>query len=242
VSRQRLDEELVRRGLYATRARARDAVLRGTISLNGKTAAKPSQLVSGEDDIAAADAARFYVSRAALKLLHALGHFGIDPAGLDCLDLGSSTGGFTQLLLERGARHVIAVDVGHGQMEASLAADPRVALMEGLNARDLAAAHLAQPPQLIVCDVSFISLKLALPPALALAEKGAQLICLIKPQFEVGKGRNPHDAEEQRRVCHEIRSFVQDSGWPVDGLTLSPVKGSDGTQEFLLLAAKGDTA
>jgi 23S rRNA (cytidine1920-2'-O)/16S rRNA (cytidine1409-2'-O)-methyltransferase len=238
VSRKRLDEELVRRGLYASRARARDAVLRGTIKLNGKSATKPSQLVAASDDISVDDAAQAYVSRAALKLAFALEHFSIEPQGLDCLDIGSSTGGFTQVLLQHGASHVTAVDVGYGQMDAALAADPRITLLEGLNARNLSAAHLACKPQLIVCDVSFISLQLALPAALALARPGAMLVALIKPQFEVGKGRNPHDETEQKRVCDEVRRFLAASAWRVLGAAPSPVKGGDGTQEFLVAARK----
>lgn len=238
MSRTRLDEELVRRGLYASRARARDAVLRGTVLVNGRPAGKPAQPVTATDEIASADAAQPYVSRAALKLLHALDHFGIDPRGLACLDIGSSTGGFTQLLLERGASHVTAVDVGHAQMQPSLAADVRVNLHEGVNARDLDRSIIASPPQLIVCDVSFISLRLALPKALDLAGAGAVLIALIKPQFEVGKGVNPHDEAEQARVCDEISRFILESGWAVTGLVPSPLKGGDGTQEYLIAAHK----
>lgn len=238
MSRQRLDEELVSRGLYASRSRARDAVLRGTVAINGKIASKPSLLVSSSDELTTSDAAQTYVSRAALKLAFALQHFGINPDGLHCLDLGSSTGGFTQVLLQQGASHVTAVDVGHGQMDARIAADPRVTLFEGLNARDLSELHLARKPQLIVCDVSFISLKLALPPALSLAERGVHLLALIKPQFEVGKGRNPHDESEQQRVCDEVKAFLVASGWEVLGLASSPVKGGDGTQEFLVAARK----
>lgn len=239
MSRNRLDEELVRRGLYASRARARDAVLRGTVLVNGAPAAKPAQLVSLDDLLEAQDSAQAYVSRAALKLAFGLAQFGISAKHAFCLDIGSSTGGFTQVLLEQGARHVTAVDVGHGQMAATLAADPRVTLHEGLNARELQVSHLAHGVNLIVCDVSFISLKLALPPALALAETGAHLIALIKPQFEVGRGHNPHDEAGQQRVCAEIRSFLEASDWTVMGLAASPLKGGDGTQEFLIAAVKG---
>ena len=155
-TRQRLDEALVARGLYASRSRARDAVLRGTVRVNGEVAAKPSQPVGANAIIDLADEAQHYVSRAALKLKHGLSHFGIDPHGRHALDIGASTGGFTQVLLEQGAAHVTAIDVGHGQMQVE---DERVTLIEGLNARDLAEHHLPHPIDLIVCDVSFISLQ-----------------------------------------------------------------------------------
>ena len=240
MSRSRLDEELVRRGLYASRARARDAILRGTVFINGVKASKPAQGASEADDIATDDAAQHYVSRAALKLTFALDEFDLDVKGALALDLGSSTGGFTQVLLERGASHVTAVDVGHGQMVPELANNPRVALLEGLNARELSAAHLSHHVDLIVCDVSFISLTLALPPALELAAAGAHLVALIKPQFEVGKDGNPHDEAQQQEVCSRIAAFVQEQGWQVLGVKPSPIKGGDGTQEFLLVARLKD--
>lgn len=238
MSRSRLDEELVRRGLYQSRARARDAVLRGTITINGVTATKPAQGVSETDAIVITDAAQHYVSRSALKLVFALDDFGIDAKGALALDIGSSTGGFTQVLLERGAEHVTAVDVGHGQMVPQLAGNPRVTLHEGLNARDLAPGHLPHRITLIVCDVSFISLTLALPPALSLAEPGAHLAALIKPQFEVGKGGDPHDEAQQRAVREAVSAFITEQGWQVRGIKPSPLKGGDGTQEFLLVAEK----
>ncbi len=241
AARQRLDEALVARGLYASRSRARDAVLRGTVTIDGETAQKPSQTVGPNAVIAIADEAQRYVSRAALKLKHALLHFGISAKGKHALDIGASTGGFTQVLLEEGAAHVTAIDVGHGQMQVE---DPRVTLIEGLNARDLSAAHLAHPIDLVVCDVSFISLKLALPAALDLAEEKAVLVALIKPQFEVGrdgigKGGIVIDADEHARVCTEISAFLEHQGWTILGLTASPVTGGDGNREFLIAARKG---
>jgi 23S rRNA (cytidine1920-2'-O)/16S rRNA (cytidine1409-2'-O)-methyltransferase len=238
--RQRLDEALVARGLFASRSRARDAVLRGTVTVDGAPATKPSQAVGADTLIAVHDAARAYVSRAALKLKHGLKHFGISAEGKTCLDIGASTGGFTQVLLEEGAAHVTAVDVGHGQMKIE---DPRLRLIEGLNARDLSTEHLAGVVQLIVCDVSFISLKLALPNALALAEEGAALLALIKPQFEagreaVGKGGIVSDPAEHERVCGEIVAFLKGQGWRVLEVTPSPVEGGDGNREFLVGAVK----
>ena len=240
-TRQRLDEALVARGLCASRSRARDAVLRGTVEIDGEKAAKPSQIVGANNVLTIHDEAQAYVSRAALKLKHGLSHFGIDARGKRALDIGASTGGFTQVLLEQGAAHVTAIDVGHGQMKLQ---DPRITLIEGLNARDLSTEHLIGPVQLIVCDVSFISLKLALPPALALAEKGAMLVALIKPQFEagresLGKGGIVSDPLEHERVCREIVEFLIAQGWQVVGVTPSPVEGGDGNREFLVGAGKG---
>lgn len=240
-TRQRLDEALVARGLCASRSRARDAVLRGTVQVDGEQAAKPSQIVGANNVLTIHDEAQAYVSRAALKLKHGLSHFGIDPAGKHGLDIGASTGGFSQVLLEQGAAHVTAIDVGHGQMKLE---DPRITLIEGLNARDLSTEHLGGPVQLIVCDVSFISLKLALPPALALAEEGAELVALIKPQFEagrgaLGKGGIVSDPQEHERVCREIVDFLALQGWRVLGVTRSPVEGGDGNREFLVGARKG---
>lgn len=240
-TRQRLDEALVVRGLCPTRSRARDAVLRGTVKVDGLPATKPSQMVGASAVLTVEDEAQGYVSRAALKLKHGLSAFGISARGKNALDIGASTGGFTQVLLEEGAAHVTAIDVGHGQMQVK---DPRVRLIEGLNARDLCADHLDRPVQLIVCDVSFISLKLALPPALDLAEEGALLVALIKPQFEagreaIGKGGLVTDPQVHARVCAEIPAFLLSQGWRVLGVEPSPVEGGDGNREFLVAAAKG---
>lgn len=236
--RERLDEALVRRGFYPSRARARDAVLRGTVRVDGELALKPAKPVGERAEIAVDDGAQHYVSRAALKLLHGLDHFAIEVRGRYALDVGASTGGFTQVLLERGAAHVMAIDVGHGQMQLS---DPRLTLIEGLNARDITAQHVAHPVQVIVCDVSFISLRLVLPPVMALAGPGADLVALIKPQFEVGrallgKGGLVDDAGRQESVCDELTDMVRDLGWRVFGVTPSPVAGGDGNREFLIAA------
>lgn len=186
--RLRLDELLVRRGLYASRSRARDAIGRRAVSVDGVVVAKPGQAVPAASDIAVDDPAARYVSRAALKLIAGLDHFRLDPAGAHALDIGASTGGFTQVLLERGAAHVVALDVGHGQLDKSLHEDPRVTVIEGLNARDLSLDDLdGKAPDFLVSDVSFISLTLALPPALALAAQGAKGVFLVKPQFEAGR-------------------------------------------------------
>jgi 23S rRNA (cytidine1920-2'-O)/16S rRNA (cytidine1409-2'-O)-methyltransferase len=240
----RLDHALVERGLCATRARAREAVLAGLVSVDGSPARKPAQAVAGTADIALTGPPLPWVSRAALKLVHGLDHFGIDPAGLVCLDLGASTGGFTQALLARGAKRVFAVDVGHGQLDARLAEDPRVVSLERLNARDLSARQVPEPPGLVVCDVSFIGLELVLPPALALARPGARLVALVKPQFEVGrshigKGGIVRDPALHEAACARISRWLEaEVGWQVLGLTPSPIEGSDGNREFLVAARK----
>lgn len=231
--------------MIASRSRARDAILRGTVSVGGVLATKPGQEVADAADLTVNDPASSYVSRAALKLIAGLDAFGLNPAGALALDLGASTGGFTQVLLERGAAHVIAIDVGHGQMDERLRTDPRVTCLEGINARELTASHLdGRSPNIIVSDMSFISLRLAMPPALTLAEAGAACLLLIKPQFEIGRDgigkggllKNPADAP---RVAEDIRQWLDGfPGWRALGLIPSPVKGGDGNVEFLLAGRK----
>ena len=242
---QRLDQALVERGLAPTRARARDAILRGHVTVGGRPAAKPAQSVADGVAIAMDDPAAGYVARSALKLIAGLDHFGFSPAGLAALDIGASTGGFTQVLLERGARHIDAIDVGHGQLDARLAADPRVTSREGLNARDLTLADLTEPPQAIVADISFVSLTLALPPALALATPGAWGVFLVKPQFEVGpaalgKGGIVRDAGLSERVPQDIAAWLDGRyGWRSVGVIPSPIEGGDGNPEYLIGARRG---
>lgn len=240
-TRQRLDELLVERGLFASRSRARDAVERGTVTVDGVLARKPGQTVQRQCIIAVDDPAQGYVSRAALKLIAGLDHFGLGPAGCEALDIGASTGGFTQVLLERGASHVTALDVGHGQMHPGIGGDPRVTVIEGLNARDLTVADLGDRiPDFIVSDVSFISLKLALPPALAIARAGAGAVFLVKPQFEagreaIGKGGLLKDPYDAARVAGLLQDWLDAApGWRSLGLHLSPIEGGDGNREFLL--------
>ncbi|WP_295814056.1 TlyA family RNA methyltransferase [uncultured Nitratireductor sp.] len=241
----RLDQFLVERGFFESRARARDAILRGTVVVDGKPAKKPGQAVAPSADIGVDDPAKGYVSRGALKLLRGLDIFGFDPSGARALDIGASTGGFTQVLLERGAAHVTAIDVGSGQMDARIAMDPRVASLEGVNARNLAREHLgASIPDFLVSDVSFISLKLALPPALAMAAPGACGIFLVKPQFEagreaIGKGGLLRDPARADEIAEDMKNWLgTNAGWRAVGLVPSPIEGGDGNREFLLAGLK----
>ncbi|MGB5094135.1 MAG: TlyA family RNA methyltransferase [Parvibaculum sp.] len=240
----RLDQLLVERGLAPSRARAQAAIKAGQVSVGGALITKASAHV-GPDVLVEIDALEHrYVSRGALKLLHALDHFGWDVRSLNALDLGASTGGFTQVLLERGAAHVTAIDVGHDQLAPELVADARVTSFEGLNSKDIAPEHLARRPALLVADLSFISLRKALPPVLALVPGATRLIALIKPQFEagkgnVGKGGIVKDEALQAQICEEISSWLEnDCGWRVIGLTPSPITGGDGNREFLIAAIK----
>lgn len=245
IASLRLDELLVSRGLFASRSRARDAVARGAVSVDGKPVSKPGQTVRPDVKLAVNDPAQAYVSRAALKLIAGLDHFSLDPSGLQALDIGASTGGFTQVLLERGAAHVVAIDVGHGQMHQSLRADPRVTCREGLNARNLSLDDLdGRAPDFLVSDVSFISLRLALPNALELAQPGARGVFLVKPQFEagreaIGKGGILKNTADGPRMAEVLRDWLDAvPGWRALGTCPSPVEGGDGNREFLLAGVK----
>ena len=236
----RLDQVLVDRGLVASRSRGRDAILRGHVLVDGKAIESPAFDVGASAEIVIDDPAAGYVSRAALKLIHALDHFGYDPAGRVVLDLGASTGGFTQVLIERGAARVVAIDVGHDQMAPALAADPRVHRIDGRNARDLTEADTGGPVGAITSDVSFISQRQVLPPALALAEAGAFGVILVKPQFEVGragvgKGGIVRDSAVAARSAEDLAAWLAGQpGWTVDGIVPSPIRGGDGNREFLI--------
>ena len=245
MTRIRLDEWLVANGHYASRARARDAILRGCVTLEGDISPKPSRTVPNDNAVQINDPAKQYVSRAALKLVHALEKTGIDPEGRIALDLGSSTGGFCQVLLDKGATHVFGVDVGHDQLAETLRSNPRLTNLEGVNARDLTLEHLdGKAPEFVTSDISFISLKLALPPALALAGKGALGIFLVKPQFEVGKeglgkGGVVRDAALAQEAAECVRDWLDGfPGWRVTEFFPSPITGGDGNREFLLTGVK----
>ncbi len=241
---KRLDLALVERGLVRTRARARDAILRGHVSVNGKLVARPATTVEPDAAIALDDPASGYVSRGSLKMIAALDRFGYSPKGQVALDIGASTGGFTQVLLERGAAKVYAIDVGHGQLDPELSADARVVSREGVNARDLTPDDIGEAAAAIVADVSFISLRIVLPPVLALAGANAWGVFLVKPQFEVGrdalgKGGIVRDTGLAERTAADIATWLEtEMGWRADGLLLSPIEGGDGNREFLLGARR----
>ncbi len=242
----RLDQALVAQGHAASRERARQMILAGQVALAGKIATKPGAEVADPATVRVLVPDHPWVSRGALKLLGALEAFGLNPTGARALDIGASTGGFTEVLLARGAEAVLAVDVGQDQLAAKLRADPRVEALEQTNARDLTAEHFARlgPPSWIVCDASFISLMLVLPVALALAAPGCTLVALIKPQFEVGrgnlgKGGIVRDAGQHAEVCAKIQAWLGEAqGWQVLGLAPSPIEGPDGNKEFLIVARK----
>ena len=204
---------------------------------------KPGTQVDRELALSVRGADHPWVSRGGIKLDHALTQFGIDPSGLTALDIGASTGGFTDVLCQRGARRVYAVDVGYGQLDARLRGDGRVTAMERTNARYLSREQVPEPIDLIVCDASFIGLRTILPAPFALASPGARLVALIKPQFEAGRGRVGkggivRDPAVHAEVCETIRDWLSAEGWPVLGLVESPIKGRDGNTEFLIAARR----
>jgi 23S rRNA (cytidine1920-2'-O)/16S rRNA (cytidine1409-2'-O)-methyltransferase len=234
--KRRLDQEIEARGLLPSRARARDAILRGTVTVNGAPAAKPNQPVSGSDAIRLDDPAASYVSRAALKLIAGLDAGAIEVAGKACLDVGSSTGGFTQVLLERAGARVYAVDVGRGQLHESLRSDPRVTIMEEQNARELSAALVPEPIDLLVCDISFVSVTKVLAAPLSLCRPGAEAVVLIKPQFEVGRefvggGGIVTDEAAIARAVSEVIAFMAAHGFRGRVSVPSPIAGGDGNRE-----------
>ena len=235
----RLDQCLVNLGLADSRTRARALIEAGAVTTDGTVARKPAQAVTDGTRVAVIADPVPWVSRAALKLAHALDVFGLSPHGT-ALDVGASTGGFTEVLLARGAEKVFALDVGHGQLHPWIAADPRVVSLEGINARAIPLG-LVPPVDWIVADVSFISLEKALPGPLALARPGAVLVALIKPQFEagrahVGRGGIVRDASIHQAVQTQIRDWISGLGWQVTGAAASPIEGGDGNREFLIAA------
>ena len=242
--RQRLDQLLVERGLAETRSRAQALVMSGNVFSGEARLDKPGQQVAGDIALTVRGPEHPWVSRGGMKLAHAFETFNIPVAGLVCLDVGASTGGFTDVLLQAGATRVYAVDVGKGQLAWSLRQDERVVVLEGTNARSLTRQEIPEAPALIVCDASFIGLRTVLPAALALAGEGAHLVALIKPQFEVGKGRVGkggvvRDAALHREVCDTIRDWIGgEIGWDVMGIVPSPITGPKGNIEFLIVAKR----
>ena len=242
VLKRRIDLLLVERGLFDSRARAQAAIAAGGVTADGRPVGKPSEAVD-EDAVLSAEPAHRWVGRGALKLDHALSLWPVPVAGRVVLDVGASTGGFTEVCLSRGAARVYAVDVGRDQLHPSLAVDARVVELSGTDARGLDASLIPQVPGLVVTDVSFISLAKVLPAALALAGEGADLVALVKPQFEVGrdkvgKGGIVKDAAVRQSALEAVVGWLEDEGWSVRETGDSPVTGGDGNHEFLLWARK----
>jgi 23S rRNA (cytidine1920-2'-O)/16S rRNA (cytidine1409-2'-O)-methyltransferase len=235
--RQRADRLLVERGLFESRAKAQAAIEAGLVTANDIVVRKASEEIAADARLSAS-AAHPYVSRGGVKLAAALDHFRFDVGGRVCLDVGASTGGFTEVLLQRGAKRVYAVDVGRGQLHQSLRARPEVISLEETDIRTLSPTHFDVTPDLAVIDVSFISLKLVLPAALPLLKTPAELVALIKPQFEAGRSALKkgvvRDEAVRQAVCDEIAGFVASLGWNVRGIIPSPIQGGDGNVEFLL--------
>jgi 23S rRNA (cytidine1920-2'-O)/16S rRNA (cytidine1409-2'-O)-methyltransferase len=242
TARERADRLLVARGLFESRAKAQAAIAAGLVTADDRPVQKPSDALPLDARIAAA-AAFPWVSRGGVKLAHALDALAIDPTGKTCLDVGASTGGFTEVLLARGARRVFAVDVGRDQLHPRLRARPDVVSLEETDIRTLDATRIAAPADLVAIDVSFISLKLVLPAALALAAPRAGLVALIKPQFEAPRRHRKRgvvrDPAVHAAVCAGIDAFVASLGWSVIATVPSPIEGGDGNREFLIGARRG---
>jgi 23S rRNA (cytidine1920-2'-O)/16S rRNA (cytidine1409-2'-O)-methyltransferase len=238
---KRADVVLHERGFFESRAKARAAIEAGLVSVEGCVVTKPATPVPDEARIVAS-APHPWVSRGGVKLDHALAHFSVDPTDRFCLDVGASTGGFTDVLLARGARHVVAVDVGRDQLHPKLSGDPRVTSLEAQDIRALAPARLAETPSLVVVDASFISLASLLPSIVMLASGDAELVALIKPQFEAGRGATKkgvvRDDKIHADVCVRVIEALIDLGWRVSEVIPSPITGGDGNREFLLHAAR----
>lgn len=239
MTRQRLDLLLVARGLAPSRERARALILAGQVRVNGSAAFKAGSAVDEQAEVTLASPDHPYVSRGGVKLAHALERFGVPVEGRSALDIGASTGGFTDVLLQRGARHVVALDVGHGQLDWGIRNDPRVTVREHVNARFLTPKDLPGPFDVVVADVSFISLRHILPVLPALLAPGADLVVLVKPQFEagrseVGAGGLVRDASVHARVLDEIRAVASAVGLGPVADTPSPIAGATGNREFLL--------
>ena len=245
MAKKRVDQLLVDRGLVDSRARAQALVMAGLVFSAERRLDKPGQMVAEEAAIELRGQDHPWVSRGGLKLAKAIESFPLDPRGLVALDLGASTGGFTDVLLTHGAAKVYAVDVGQGQLAWKLRQDPRVVVRERTNARHLTTAEVPEPIDLVVCDASFIGLEVILPAALALTKPQAWLVALIKPQFEVGKGRVGkggvvRDPELHAEVCRRIEDWLAAQvGWRVLGIVESPITGPEGNKEFLIVGRKG---
>lgn len=244
--KSRVDQLLVTKGLAADIKEAQALIMAGAVIAGTLRIDKPGQVLAEDAPLRVKGKDHDFVSRGGVKLSHGLDHFRIDPKGCMCLDVGSSTGGFTDVLLRRGARHVYAVDAGTNQLDWSLRKNPAVTVLEKTDARELTRELIPAAPQLIVCDVSFTGLKAVLPVPLSFAERAAKLVALIKPQFEVGreqieKGGIVRDPNAHQAVCDDIVCWLNDEAkWKVLGLTQSPITGADGNVEFLVAAINGN--
>ena len=239
----RVDQLLVTRGLAESRARAQALVLAGLVFSGEVKIAKSGQTLLDDAPLELRGRDHPWVSRGGIKLAHAIDHFGLDPAGVTAMDIGSSTGGFTDVLLSKGAVHVFAVDSGTNQLAWKLRQDPRVTVLEQTSARLLTPALIDQPCTWVVCDASFIGLAKVLEVPLQLAATPCQLVALIKPQFEVGrgevgKGGVVRDEALHARVCGEVQGWLEASGWQVQGIVRSPITGPEGNVEFLIAARR----
>ena len=244
AQKRRVDQLLVERGLAESRARAQALVMAGLVFAGETKIDKPGHQLSEDAALDVRGRDHPWVSRGGIKLAHAIAHFGLDPAGATAMDIGSSTGGFTDVLLTHGADHVFCVDSGTNQLAWKLREDPRVTVLEQLSARLLTSEHIDRPCNWVVCDASFISLAKVLEVPLRLAATPCQLVALIKPQFEVGreevgKGGVVRDPALHARVCDEVRAWVEGLGWTVEGIVESPITGPQGNVEFLISARRG---
>lgn len=245
AAKVRLDQLLVARGLAESRARAQALVLAGLVYSGETKLAKAGQSLAQDAPLEVRGRDHPWVSRGGIKLAHALDHFGLDPAGAVAMDIGSSTGGFTDVLLTRGAEHVYAVDSGTNQLAWKLRQDNRVTVLEKTSARVLTASQIDRPCDWVVCDASFIGLAKVLDNPLRLAARSCQLVALIKPQFEagrveVGKSGVVRDPAVHARVCAEVRQWLESDGWQVQGIVESPIQGPEGNVEFLIAARRRD--
>jgi 23S rRNA (cytidine1920-2'-O)/16S rRNA (cytidine1409-2'-O)-methyltransferase len=247
MAKARADKLLVDRGLVESRAKAQALIMAGKVFSGDRRIAKAGDLVAEDAPLEVKGQDHPWVSRGGLKLAHALAHFALDPKGAVAIDVGASTGGFTDVLLGHGAAKVYAVDVGHGQLAWKLRNDPRVVVLERTNARHLSANAIPEPVDWVVCDASFIGLETVLPAALSLTKPSAVAVALIKPQFEVGpdrvgKGGVVRDPTLHQEVCERIRAwFERQPGWSVPGIVESPVLGPEGNKEFLIAAQRSAT-
>ena len=240
-SKIRVDQALVDRGLAESRTRAQALVLAGLVFSGEAKIAKSGQTIASDAPLDVRGRDHPWVSRGGVKLAHAIDHFALDPAGVTAMDIGSSTGGFTDVLLQKGATHVFAVDSGTNQLAWKLRQDPRVTVLEQTSARLLTPAHIDRPASWVVCDASFIGLRKVLEVPLSLANRPTRLVALIKPQFEVGrtevgKGGVVRDPALHARVCAEVEQWLLQEGWEIQGVVQSPITGPEGNVEFLISA------